>query len=933
MATTAKRPTGAKSRTTNNKRKSTAGRKIQTNNRNTHNNETSTLAGIGMIYLIIAVVLVFVCFNNDNGSVISTVKNFLQSVAGKCYAIVPIVLAWMGIRAFKLSDSKEKSAKWWLIPIALGICILTVVQAFKANDVKSSYTIHTYANFLSQSYHLRVGGGFFGALIAYPSEALLGRYGTLIVAILAGLLLLQSDNKVNIRNMMDTAAKTSAKAGKAVAQYADKAVQKVKTISEERKRSEKLYVEDIYNGNDDEPLDIPDMTGSRNGKRKTVSVKGTGDDFTVPKLKQKVRNLFSVKDEEEDFDDIDFSDDLFTPAPKSLAAKQPVKASRNANVERYIQSVPGTAERSAKTTGSNAKSAAAKTVVSSPFSMDKLKEESNPDNSAANEISLIEKHVPQQPKPSFFDSPVASIEGKTVRQNTIQGAPSETTYVKPDGSLETAKEKAEKLEYSFPPYELMEQGNGSGVGSTADEDRQRAETLINTLKSFSIPVKLVGVSHGPAVTRYEIQPAPGIKVSKIASYADDIAMALTAVSVRIEAPIPGKNAVGVEVPNSKKEIVHMRDVLECDTMTHSTKKLMVGLGKDNSGKFIAANLEGMPHVLIAGQTGSGKSVCINAIIVSILYRATPDDVKFILIDPKMVELNVYNTIPHLLVPVVTDPKKAAGALEWAVGEMERRYKVFKDRGSKNIDSYNLHLQEGEQKMPQIVIVIDELADLMMTAPRDVEDAVNRLAQLARAAGMHLVIATQRPSVDVITGLIKANIPTRIAFTVASGVDSRTILDSYGAEKLLGRGDMLYLPSDLNKPIRLQGAWVSEEEVQAVVDYVSAGGSTEYNEDMLEHMENAVLSDAEKDDKKQEALEDGQDELFEEALRCVVDAGQASISMLQRKFRVGYARAGRLIDEMAQRGFVSQSEGSKSREVLISREELNRLFSDDIKMME
>ena len=405
-------------------------------------------------------------------------------------------------------------------------------------------------------------------------------------------------------------------------------------------------------------------------------------------------------------------------------------------------------------------------------------------------------------------------------------------------------------------------------------------------------------------------------------------MALAAVSVRIEAPIPGKSAVGVEVPNVKKEVVHLRDVLESPEARKAASRLAVGLGKDNSGKYIVADLASMPHVLIAGQTGSGKSVCINAIIISILYRATPDEVKMILIDPKMVELNAYNTIPHLLVPVVTDPKKAASALDWAVAEMTRRYKTFAEHGAKNIQSYNQKLPPDEKPMPQIVLIVDELADLMMTAPRDVEEAINRLAQLARAAGIHLVIATQRPSVDIITGVIKANIPTRIAFTVASGVDSRTILDSYGAEKLLGRGDMLYLPSDRNKPLRIQGAWVSESEVQAVVDYISNTQSVQFDEEILEHMENAVLSDAEKNDKNKDQEENTVDELFAVAVKYVVDAGQASISMLQRKLRVGYARAGRLIDEMAARGLVSQSEGSKSREVLITREQYRELFGED-----
>ncbi|MBQ3079665.1 MAG: DNA translocase FtsK 4TM domain-containing protein [Clostridia bacterium] len=528
------------------------------------------------------------------------------------------------------------------------------------------------------------------------------------------------------------------------------------------------------------------------------------------------------------------------------------------------------------------------------------------------------KPAGQMPKPSFFDD--------TIEANTKEEDPKGPAPFKPTSGITDSKQPDE---YVFPTLDLMEAGEEIQKSESGydPQDMQRAETLVKTLQSFSIPVKITGISHGPAVTRFELLPAPGIKVSRIASYADDIAMNLAAVSVRIEAPIPGKSAVGVELPNVKKETVHLRNVLESKEARKESSRLAMGLGKDNSGKYIVADLASMPHVLIAGQTGSGKSVCINAIIISILYRATPDEVRMILIDPKMVELNAYNTIPHLLVPVVTDPKKAASVLEWAVSEMTRRYKEFAAHGAKNIQSYNKKLPPEEKKMPQIVLIVDELADLMMTSPRDVEEAINRLAQLARAAGIHLVIATQRPSVDIITGVIKANIPTRIAFTVASGVDSRTILDSYGAEKLLGKGDMLYLPPDRNKPLRVQGAWVSEAEVQAVVDAISETDGSNFDEDILEHMENAVLSDAEKNDKAHDEEENTVDELFEVAVKCVVDAGQASISMLQRKLRVGYARAGRLIDEMAARGIVSQSEGSKSREVLITREQFNDMFEN------
>ncbi len=476
--------------------------------------------------------------------------------------------------------------------------------------------------------------------------------------------------------------------------------------------------------------------------------------------------------------------------------------------------------------------------------------------------------------------------------------------------------------YNYPPIDLLSESDRI-TENHREADMEKARLLEETLQQFGISTTLTGIAHGPAVTRFELAPAPGVKVSRITSLADDIAMHLAAMSVRIEAPIPGKAAVGVEIPNEKVEMVRLRDVLESAEARKSPSKIAVGLGKDNSGRYIVADIAKMPHVLIAGQTGSGKSVCINSIITSILYRAAPDEVRMILIDPKVVELSIYNDIPHLICPVVTDCKKAASALEWAVAEMSTRYKRFAERGVRDIKGYNKALREGEEPMPQMVIIIDELADLMMVAPGDVEDSICRLAQLARAAGMHLVIATQRPSVNVVTGIIKANIPTRIAFSVASQVDSRTMIDHGGAEKLLGNGDMLFVPSGINKPMRVQGAWVSDEEVHAVVDYIKQRSNTDYDEDMIEQMENATRSDAEK-----EEAADEYDPRLPEAVEIVVEAGQASVSMLQRRMRVGYARAGRLIDEMQRRGIVSEADGAKPRTVLITREQMNELFDDE-----
>ena len=478
--------------------------------------------------------------------------------------------------------------------------------------------------------------------------------------------------------------------------------------------------------------------------------------------------------------------------------------------------------------------------------------------------------------------------------------------------------------YEYPPVELLSKGSQKGIRGGATALTDTATKLQKTLYSFGVSAKVENVSVGPAITRYELKPAEGVRVSKIANLADDIALNLAAETIRIEAPIPGKQAVGIEVPNKEKQAVHLREVLESEEFENSESKLTIALGKDVAGNTQLADIAKMPHVLIAGSTGSGKSVCINTIITSIIYKAKPSEVKLVMVDPKVVELSVYNGIPHLLIPVVTDPKKAAGALAWAVQEMDNRYNLFAKKGVRDLKGYNKAVKkdEGVGMLPQIVIIVDELADLMMVAAKDVEESICRLAQKARAAGMHLVIATQRPSVDVITGLIKANVPSRIAFAVSSQVDSRTILDSVGAEKLLGKGDMLYFPAGAPKPARVQGAFVSDEEVEKIVDFIKQNGTATYSEDILETIENSNKTDKEIAMEKDE--DDDTDPFLMDAIETVVETGQASTSFIQRKFKVGYARAGRIIDQMEERGVISGYQGSKPREVLMTLEKLNEL---------
>ena len=477
--------------------------------------------------------------------------------------------------------------------------------------------------------------------------------------------------------------------------------------------------------------------------------------------------------------------------------------------------------------------------------------------------------------------------------------------------------------YEFPPVQLLSEGEKKGVKGGKKAVADTAAKLQKTLYSFGVSAKVENVSVGPAITRYELKPAEGVRVSKIANLADDIALNLAAETIRIEAPIPGKQAVGIEVPNKENEIVHLRDIIDCDEFKNHKSKLAFALGKDVAGQAVVTDIAKMPHVLIAGATGSGKSVCINTLIASIIYKAKPSEVKLVMVDPKVVELSVYNGIPHLLIPVVTDPKKAAGALAWAVQEMVNRYSLFASKNVRDIKGYNEALdEEGEgQKLPQIVIIIDELSDLMMVSPKDVEDSICRLAQMARAAGMHLVIATQRPSVDVITGIIKANVPSRISFAVSSQVDSRTILDMAGAEKLLGKGDMLFYPSGAPKPVRIQGAFISDKEVEKVVDFIKNNGEATYNDEIIKQIENANSTDKELDESDEN---DNTDELLMDAIDVVVETGQASTSFIQRRFKVGYARAGRIIDQMEERGIISGFQGSKPREVLISKERWEEL---------
>ena len=859
----------------------------------------SIAAAVLGIYLLVA--------RPQDGTAMGAIANIIRGVGGDIALAVPAMFIWIGVM-FILSACKRKVRVVNIVTNALlFLCLFTAVQLFFTADIMRVLDIKDFPNYILQAYRMGKGGGFLGALIAYPLRKL-GSVGGLIVLILVAVICLTVNGRA--KQFISFIRRHRRKPVETEQMFENEPVQRpmprrnpqpARNNPPRRPAKADPYDDYMFIPNAEEaPAPAP---------KKRASAAAS------PKKKGMYREVID-RDTVPDVDPLDKHPGV--EIPRSL---------------RDIRSEMGETEKPAR------KKSAFPRDIPDIF---ELAPDEEVYQSAVDIPEEEEEEIIEMPEPMPITRKKAKktvvegvrplgVEGKKATEHEDIEEDDEAPFdiphdtgSAPKFSRKAEKEEPEEEEYFYPPIDLLAAGEQMKTTKrSADEDREIADKLVETLHSFGIETRLIGVAHGPVVTRFELQPAPGVKVARITALENDIALSLAALSVRIEAPIPGKAAVGVEIPNEKIETVRLRDVLECPEAKRHASRIAVGLGKDNSGRYIVADIAKMPHVLIAGQTGSGKSVCINSIISSILFRATPDEVRMILIDPKVVELSIYNDIPHLIAPVVTDPKKAASALDWAVAEMTMRYKRFAERGVRDIKGYNKALEKGEKQMPQIVIVIDELADLMMVAPGEVESSICRLAQLARACGMHLVIATQRPSVNVITGVIKANIPTRIAFSVASQVDSRTMIDHGGAEKLLGNGDMLFVPPGVSKPMRVQGAWVSDEEVHAIVSYIKARSETTYDEDVVEKIENSVRSDAEK-----EEIAEEYDSRLEEAVEIVVEAGQASVSMLQRRMRVGYARAGRLIDEMERRGIVSEADGAKPRNVLVTREQFRMMFDDE-----
>ena len=897
---------------------------VRNKNINPETEKRGTLGALlfAILFAGMAILTGYVVFLKPDEGMLSGMRGVLTGLCGHLMYAAPAVFVWLCVLCGCRAAGRRVAIWRVLANMALIICAFSAVELFFLDNVElASSAILSWMDFVVKAYRYGAGGGAVGALLGAAIYPYLGTLGGLIAVIVLATILMAITGKLGAIARF-VSEKNHDHDQRRLQRRNDEMFE-----PDERTMLDREFEEAAARRHAESPRQVfvPDRQSPAARERTTArgrstvspemraAAERTAEAAVAPDEKPARRRKLYQEDiaaepETKKAEDLAFES---KDKPVKVRTSRQEQKKREAELDELFD-IPE--EEMIDT------SAAA--------------EEIKPAAKAAEPAPAAEKPARKPAKAARAEREEAAKQGQLsmddlrIEPDEYEEKDEESDHVfQPDpAKLPKLKRKepaaAEEEEYNYPPIDLLAMGNKEAAVADANADMQKAKLLEDTLRSFGIQTKLTGIAHGPAVTRFELQPAPGVKVSRITSLADDIALNLAAISVRIEAPIPGKAAVGVEVPNDKIETVSLRHALECQDARKHASRIAVGLGKDNSGRYIVADIAKMPHVLIAGQTGSGKSVCINSIIVSILFRATPDEVKLILIDPKVVELSVYNGIPHLIAPVVTDPKKAASALDWAVVEMTGRYKKFAERGVRDIKGYNKALREGEKPMPHMVIIIDELADLMMVCPGEVEDSICRLAQLARAAGMHLVIATQRPSVNVITGIIKANIPSRIAFLVASQVDSRTIIDHGGAEKLLGHGDMLYVPSGIQKPMRVQGSWVSDEEVHAVVEYIKERHETAYDEDVLEHINNATTPDAEKEKASEEY-----DPRLPEAIEIVLEAGQASVSMLQRRMRVGYARAGRLIDDMYQRGIVSEADGAKPRAVLITREQFNQMFDD------
>ncbi len=847
--------------------------------------------------LYAAVAAVFVCIIFIKGSNVWTmIRSFFFGVLGFGIFLVPVTLFYLCVMT-----EKEKQVARYKLKLFLCVVIILFIGALIYAGSGAKYSDMNFFACLGNlfkdasdtSRYMIFDCGIIGGLLGYPLVVLFGSTAALFTSFVVTAALVLIVANISIKDMTAAASRTAVHIREASEEMA-RARRERREENRERKLAERGNIDIALEGENRKSsgsfIDIPLDDKKTKVKKAKSAVNGIDTDIADSK--------------EENAADKDLSQDLINIINR---ASKPMGKSADNTVSALAEDI------------SNEKSAS---------DAEYLQNESDSKTESIAKKALL----------------------KSKKDNSEEAGDEIAEQL--DRAVRSDNSQSEEKKYQFPPIQLLKPKLNSDDGDAMEEMQNNAKKLIDTLTSFGVKASIVNICRGPSVTRYELQPAPGVKISKITNLSDDIALNLAANGVRIEAPIPGKAAVGIEVPNKVVSMVTMRELIDSDKFKNSKSKLTTVLGKDISGEIVVTDLAKMPHLLIAGTTGSGKSVCVNSILMSILYKATPDEVKLLLIDPKMVEFSKYKGIPHLLIPVVSDAKKAAGALAWAVNEMLQRYKIFSEYDCKDIDSYNSLIEknmnymeknppvvneEGEEvqpvlevnglpvakeKMSRVVIAIDELADLMMAAPSEVEDSICRLAQMARAAGMHLILATQRPTVNVITGLIKANVPSRISLKVSSNTDSRTILDTGGGEKLIGRGDMLFLPVGAPKPIRVQGCYASDEEIEGVTHYIKKAYSAQYNSEIEEKIKRIAaeeIAQGKKSGDSDSASDEGLDvdSKMEEAIKCVIEAGQASTSLLQRRLKVGYARAGRMIDDMEQMGVVGPHQGSKPRDVLMT----------------
>lgn len=847
--------------------------------------------------LYAAVAAVFVCIIFIKGSNVWTmIRSFFFGVLGFGIFLVPVTLFYLCVMT-----EKEKQVARYKLKLFLCVVIILFIGALIYAGSGAKYSDMNFFACLGNlfkdasdtSRYMTFDCGIIGGLLGYPLVVLFGSTAALFTSFVVTAALVLIVANISIKDMTAAASRTAVHIREASEEMA-RVRRERREENRERKLAERGDIDIALEGENRKSsgsfIDIPLDDKKTKVKKAKSAVNGIDTDIADSK--------------EENAADKDLSQDLINIINR---ASKPMGKSADNTVSALAEDI------------SNEKSAS---------DAEYLQNESDSKTESIAKKALL----------------------KSKKDNSEEAGDEIAEQL--DRAVRSDNSQKEEKKYQFPPIQLLKPKLNSDDGDAMEEMQNNAKKLIDTLTSFGVTAKIVNICRGPSVTRYELQPAPGVKISKITNLSDDIALNLAANGVRIEAPIPGKAAVGIEVPNKVVSMVTMRELIDSDKFKNSKSKLTTVLGKDISGEIVVTDLAKMPHLLIAGTTGSGKSVCVNSILMSILYKATPDEVKLLLIDPKMVEFSKYKGIPHLLIPVVSDAKKAAGALAWAVNEMLQRYKIFSEYDCKDIDSYNSLIEknmnymeknppvvneEGEEvqpvlevnglpvakeKMSRVVIAIDELADLMMAAPSEVEDSICRLAQMARAAGMHLILATQRPTVNVITGLIKANVPSRISLKVSSNTDSRTILDTGGGEKLIGRGDMLFLPVGAPKPIRVQGCYASDEEIEGVTHYIKKAYSAQYNSEIEEKIKRIAaeeIAQGKKSGDSDSASDEGLDvdSKMEEAIKCVIEAGQASTSLLQRRLKVGYARAGRMIDDMEQMGVVGPHQGSKPRDVLMT----------------